>query len=100
MLLLATAGAFVDADRAGAADPSMDAFVSDLLTRMTLEEKIGQLNLLSTGFGSNSPQLRISACILVRCAIILEPTSNARWQIFGRESWSASMFSLGEFLKN
>jgi beta-glucosidase len=33
----------------------MDAFVSGLLDRMTLEEKIGQLNLLSTGFDVTGP---------------------------------------------
>jgi beta-glucosidase len=36
-------------------DSNMDAFVSDLLGRMTLEEKIGQLNLLSTGFDMTGP---------------------------------------------
>jgi beta-glucosidase len=36
-------------------DSSMDAFVSGLLGRMTLEEKIGQLNLLSTGFDTTGP---------------------------------------------
>lgn len=33
----------------------MDGFVSGLLGRMTLEEKIGQLNLLSTGFDVTGP---------------------------------------------
>ena len=33
----------------------MDAFVTDLLGKMTLEEKIGQLNLLSTGFDVTGP---------------------------------------------
>ena len=33
----------------------MDAFVSHLLDKMTLEEKIGQLNLLSTGFDVTGP---------------------------------------------
>src|SRR5580658_3017509 len=33
----------------------MDVFVSDLLARMTVEEKIGQLNLLSTGFDVTGP---------------------------------------------
>ncbi len=36
-------------------DPKMDAFVSDLLGRMTLEEMIGQLNLPSTGFDVTGP---------------------------------------------
>jgi beta-glucosidase len=37
------------------ADPNMDRFVSGLLGKMTLEEKIGQLNLLSTGFDVTGP---------------------------------------------
>jgi beta-glucosidase len=36
-------------------DSKMDAFVSGLLGEMTLEEKIGQLNLLSTGFDVTGP---------------------------------------------
>jgi beta-glucosidase len=36
-------------------DSNMDAFVSNLLGQMTLEEKIGQLNLLSTGFDVTGP---------------------------------------------
>jgi len=40
-------------------DPKMDVFISNLMNKMTLEEKIGQLNLPSegdiiTGLGSNS----------------------------------------------
>lgn len=40
-------------------DPKMDSFINDLMAKMTLEEKIGQLNLPSegdiiTGLGSNS----------------------------------------------
>jgi beta-glucosidase len=34
---------------------SIDDFISKLLARMTLEEKIGQLNLLSTGFDVTGP---------------------------------------------
>jgi beta-glucosidase len=36
-------------------DSNMDRFVSDLLGKMTLEEQIGQLNLLSTGFDVTGP---------------------------------------------
>ncbi len=36
-------------------DSNMDGFVSGLLDRMTLEEKIGQLNLPSTGFDVTGP---------------------------------------------
>src|SRR5208283_1231499 len=41
--------------RAVASDADRDTFVSGLLGRMTLEEKIGQLNLLSAGFGLTGP---------------------------------------------
>ncbi|KAA5543410.1 beta-glucosidase BglX [Adhaeribacter rhizoryzae] len=36
-------------------DPEMDRFVNDLLAKMTLEEKIGQLNLLAVGFDVTGP---------------------------------------------
>jgi beta-glucosidase len=35
----------------------MNTFIDDLMRRMTLEEKIGQLNLLSMGFDKNGPLL-------------------------------------------
>ena len=38
-----------------ATEREMDRFVSDLLAKMTLEEKIGQLNLLSVGFDVTGP---------------------------------------------
>jgi beta-glucosidase len=41
--------------QAASEDSRMDGFVSGLLGRMTLEEKIGQLNLLSTGFDVTGP---------------------------------------------
>ncbi len=40
-----------------AGDAKMNAFIEDLMRRMTLEEKIGQLNLLSVGFDVTGPQL-------------------------------------------
>ncbi len=40
-----------------ASDANMNAFVNDLMNRMTLEEKIGQLNLLSAGFGVTGPEI-------------------------------------------
>src|SRR6516162_7360180 len=40
-----------------AGDAKMNAFIDDLMRRMTLEEKIGQLNLLSMGFDKNGPLL-------------------------------------------
>jgi beta-glucosidase len=36
---------------------SMDKFVSTLLSKMTVEEKIGQLNLLSIGFDITGPKV-------------------------------------------
>ncbi|WP_210516020.1 beta-glucosidase BglX [Hymenobacter terricola] len=36
-------------------DPKMQAFVDELMGRMTLEEKIGQLNLLAVGFDVTGP---------------------------------------------
>ena len=47
-------------------DPHRDAFVSDLLGRMTVEERIGQLNLLSVGFDVTGPQLSKDADTKVR----------------------------------
>lgn len=38
-----------------AADQKMDKFISDLMTKMTMEEKIGQLNLVSVGFDVTGP---------------------------------------------
>ena len=40
------------------ADPEMERFVSGLLARMTLAEKIGQMNLLTAGFDVTGPTLR------------------------------------------
>jgi len=40
-----------------AGDADMNAFVNHLMNRMTLEEKIGQLNLLSAGFGVTGPEI-------------------------------------------
>lgn len=38
-------------------DPKMDAFITNLMDRMTLQEKIGQLNLPSVGFDVTGPVL-------------------------------------------
>ena len=38
-------------------DSEMESFVSDLMEKMTLEEKIGQLNLVSVGFDVTGPRL-------------------------------------------
>ncbi len=36
-------------------DPAMDKFINELMSKMTLEEKIGQLNLVSVGFDVTGP---------------------------------------------
>ncbi len=53
--LLATLVAAPLHGQAPSADTKMAAFVSDLLSKMTLEEKIGQLNLLSVGIDVTGP---------------------------------------------
>ena len=39
-------------------DPAMDRFIDDLMGRMTLQEKIGQLNLLTSDWESTGPTMR------------------------------------------
>jgi beta-glucosidase len=51
-------------------DSRMRAFVDDLMGRMTLEEKIGQLNLLSVGFDVTGPQLSQDADKKVRGGMV------------------------------
>ena len=41
-------------------DPAMDRFVADLMQRMTLQEKIGQLTLLTSNWESTGPSMRDS----------------------------------------
>jgi beta-glucosidase len=48
----------------------MSAFIGDLMSRMTLEEKIGQLNLLSVGFDVTGPQLSKDADTKVRQGLV------------------------------
>jgi beta-glucosidase len=47
-------------------DPKMNAFIGDLMSRMTLEEKIGQLNLLSVGSDVTGPQVSRDAETKIR----------------------------------
>src|ERR1035441_6163324 len=54
-VLFSTLVAGIHCAQAAPLDPNMEAFVSGLLGKMTLEEKIGQLNLLSTGFDLTGP---------------------------------------------
>jgi len=56
---LACAPLLVPANAAAADNPAADkrAFISDLIARMTLEEKVGQLRLISIGQDMPQPQL-------------------------------------------
>ncbi|WP_224744049.1 beta-glucosidase BglX [Pontibacter aquaedesilientis] len=40
---------------ARSSDPEMDRFITDLMAKMSLDEKIGQLNLVSVGFDVTGP---------------------------------------------
>ena len=51
-------------------DPKMNAFIGDLMSRMTLEEKIGQLNLLSVGFDVTGPQVSRDAETKIRQGLV------------------------------
>ena len=51
-------------------DPKMSVFIGDLMSRMTLAEKIGQLNLLSVGFDVTGPQLSKDADAKVRQGLV------------------------------
>ena len=53
-----------------AADPRVDAFVHDLMSRMTKAEKIGQLNLMSVGFDVTGPLLSEGADAKVRQGLV------------------------------
>lgn len=39
-------------------DPKMDRFIADLMAKMTLDEKVGQLNLLTSDWESTGPTMR------------------------------------------
>jgi len=51
-------------------DPKMNGFIDDLMSRMTLQERIGQLNLLSVGFDVTGPQLSKDADAKVRQGLV------------------------------
>jgi beta-glucosidase len=50
----------VDAANWQRADPAMDRFVAELMAKMTLDEKIGQLTLLTSNWESTGPTMRDS----------------------------------------
>ena len=50
----------VDAASWQRADPAMDRFIADLMAKMTLDEKIGQLTLLTSNWESTGPTMRDS----------------------------------------
>src|SRR5258706_12437540 len=51
-------------------DPKMTALIDDLMSRMTPEENIGQLNLLSVGFDVTGPRLSRDAETKVRHGLV------------------------------
>jgi beta-glucosidase len=51
-------------------DPKMSNFINDLMSRMTLKEKIGQLNLLSAGFDVTGPVLSQDAETKIRQGLV------------------------------
>ena len=59
-LLAKTGGESVAVDSASweKPDPKMDRFIADLMAKMTLEEKIGQLSLLTSDWDSTGPTIR------------------------------------------
>lgn len=54
----ARAGADVDSTGWTKPDPAMDKFIAELMAKMTLEEKIGQLSLLTSDWDSTGPTMR------------------------------------------
>lgn len=58
----ATASQKAPADSAGwmRPDPKMDRFIADLMAKMTLDEKVGQLNLLTSNWETTGPTMRDS----------------------------------------
>ena len=50
----------VDAASWQRADPAMDRFIADLMVKMTLDEKTGQLTLLTSNWESTGPTMRDS----------------------------------------
>ncbi len=54
----ASAKAPVDATGWMRPDPKMDRFIAELMAKMTLDEKVGQLNLLTSDWESTGPTMR------------------------------------------
>jgi beta-glucosidase len=54
LVIVLSVGFFV-ANAQNSHDPKMDAFIQELMSKMTLEEKLGQLNLPSVGFDVTGP---------------------------------------------
>jgi beta-glucosidase len=58
LILVAVHSCEYPGNRSGTAkDAAMDQFISDLMQKMTLEEKIGQMNLVSVGFDMTGPRV-------------------------------------------
>jgi beta-glucosidase len=47
----------IEPELISSSDREMDAFIGDLMKRMTLDEKIGQLNLISGGWTTTGPEM-------------------------------------------
>ena len=68
-------------------ETEMNRFVDDLMNKMTLEEKVGQLNLVSVGFDITGPILsenveeKIKAGQVGECSILLHPLQCASCRI-------------------
>ena len=70
LVLMGVLGAGLLQAQPPAGEAKMNAFVDDLLGRMTLAEKIGQLNLLSVGFDVTGPQLSKDADSKIRQGLV------------------------------
>lgn len=55
LTLLLSSAILFSAGKRSSTGNGMDSFINDLLSKMTLEEKIGQLNLVSVGFDVTGP---------------------------------------------
>lgn len=53
--MLTAASSFAQAPKKPSPDKKMDDFINNLMSKMTLDEKIGQLNLVSVGFDVTGP---------------------------------------------
>src|SRR6201996_5793896 len=55
LVLITTASVFAQTPKTAPSQKKMDDFINNLMSKMTLDEKIGQLNLVSVGFDVTGP---------------------------------------------